>query len=337
MGTARAITPFKVLAAQVPAPNGYPAFSVSPSLTAFVVNPTEARNDYASRLTWVDRSGNVLKSVGETKGYWSVRLSHDGRQIATTPDNDVWRMDAASGVAVRFTQEAAANRQAAWPIWSPLDDRLLAMVGDTTVVSGTAVRGYPVSDPSLSQEILPPTEAWYATDWSRDGRFLAVTRNFTSNADLAYYDVPGKHLEPLLATSAYEDLASFSPEGHWVAYVSNTSGRFEVYIRAFPSGGHEKGVSLAGGMHPRWRSDGKEVFFLAPDGYVMAASVTYRPSLEIGTPTRLFRVTMVDIIHGLVAPYDVAPDGSRFLVVAPVQSSPVPLTLIQNWKGFIER
>jgi hypothetical protein len=109
-------------------------------------------------------------------------------------------------------------------------------------------------------------------------------------------------------------------------------------VQPFPGGGQEKRVSFAGGMHPRWRGkDGKELFFLTTDGSVMAAEVKYQPSLEISTPTRLFRMTMVDLIHGLISPYDVSPDGQKFLVIVPVQSSPVPLTLIQNWKAFIER
>jgi hypothetical protein len=129
-----------------------------------------------------------------------------------------------------------------------------------------------------------------------------------------------------------------SPDGHWLAYASNTSGRFEVYVRPFPGGGQEKRVSIAGGSHPRWRrTDGKELFFLAPGGTVMACDVTHRDSVEIAEPKPLLQMGMADIIQGNVPPYDVSPDGQRFLVIVPVRSQPVPLTLMQNWKTFIER
>ena len=336
--TRSTVGPLRVLAADIPAPNGYPAFGASPSLAAFVVNPREARNDFVSRLTWVDRDGKVLGYLGDTRGYWYARISHDGGQVAANPDDDIWLLDAKpSAMPKRFTTEMDAKRAASWPVWSPHDDRLLGQVSGYAPV-GISVRDYPLSNPAAGHEILPATEPSYVTDWSRDGRYLLMTTHFTLNADLAYYDFGEGQTKPFLSTAAYEDGGVLSPDGHWLAYMSNTSGAFEVYVSAFPSGGEEKRVSLAGGRHPRWRgSDGKELFFLAPDGSVMAAPVKYTPSLEIGTPARLFRMPMVDIIHGLNAPYDVAPDGSKFLVIVPVQSSPVPLTLVRNWKAFIER
>jgi hypothetical protein len=95
-------------------------------------------------------------------------------------------------------------------------------------------------------------------------------------------------------------------------------------------------VSLAGGQHPRWRADGKELFFLAPDWTIMATAIRTQPSLEVGNPTPLFRMVMADLILGLQPPYDVSPDGKRFLVIVS-QSAPVPLTFIQNWTALLDR
>jgi hypothetical protein len=151
------------------------------------------------------------------------------------------------------------------------------------------------------------------------------------------FDFSDKRLKTFLSTPAYERYGVLSPDGHWIAYVSNTTGAFEVYVQPFPEGGKEKRVSSSGGIHPRWCRDGKELVFLTSDWRVMAAEVKLQPSLEISTPVELFRKVMVDIIHGLIAPYDVSPDGEKFLVIVPVQSAPVPLTLIQNWPALMKR
>jgi eukaryotic-like serine/threonine-protein kinase len=331
------IGPFKILAERVPCPNGPGAFSVSPAgVAAFLVNPPEAQNDYASRLTWVDRKGNVSGYIGEIRGYWYARISHDGRHIATTPDDDLWIYDAAKGMPVRLSREMDAGAQASWPVWSPQDDHLLGMV---SVVAGDitpAIRDYSTSG-GQAHDIIKLDGLLVATDWSRDGRYILLTRNQWTNGDLAYYDLNEKQIKPFLSGAAHEDCGVLSPDGHWIAYASNASRTFEVYVQPFPGGGQEKRVSVNGGMHPRWRGDGKELFFLTSDWSVMAAEVKLQPSLEISTPVRLFRMPMIDIIHGMVSPYDVSPDGQRFLVIVPVQSSPVPLTLVQNWRAFIER
>ena len=156
-------------------------------------------------------------------------------------------------------------------------------------------------------------------------------------ADIAYYDFNDKQVKTFLATPAYESFGVLSPDGHWIAYASNTSGVFEVYVRPFPEGGKEKRVSFNGGMHPRWCRNGNELVFLTSDWRVMSAQVKLQSSLQIDTPVELFHMVMADIIHGMVAPYDVSPDGEKFLVIVPVQTAPVPLTLIQNWPALMKR
>jgi len=325
------------IAERVPAPNGVPSFSVSPSgLAAFVVNPPEARNDFASRLTWVDRKGNVVGTLGETGGYWNLRISHDGLKVAVNPDEDIWIYDVATCNPIRFTREMDLGAFAYLPVWSWRGDHLLASV--VTPGGAYGLRDYPVSG-GQARDLDIKVHWLGATDWSQDGRYVLFGRleQNSDMADLAYYDFNDKQVRPFLSTAAFESFGVLSPDGHWIAYTSNTSGPFEVYVRPFPEGGKETRVSFTGGMHPRWCRDGKELVFLTSDWRVMAAEVKLQPPLEISTPVELFHMVMADIVHGMVAPYDVSPDGQRFLVIVPVQSAPVPLTLIQNWTALTKQ
>jgi hypothetical protein len=127
----------------------------------------------------------------------------------------------------------------------------------------------------------------------------------------------------------------FSPDGRWLAYASNESGRFEIYVKPFPEPGGKWQVSTGGGLEPRWRGDGKELFYLAPDDKVMAVEVGTGAAFEAGTPQALF-VTSLKNASG--SHYDVTPDGQRFLLNRPIgeESSP-PITLVQNWTAFLNR
>ena len=325
------------IAERVPAPNGVPSFSVSPTgLAAFVVNPPEARNDFASRLTWVDRKGKVLETLGETGGYWNVRISPDGREVAVNPDDDIWIFDVATRNPVRFTREMDSGAYAYVPAWSYHGDHLLANVIGSGGLLG--LRDYPRSG-GQARDLDIKSVGIDAPDWSRDGRYVVFGRLQPSSdmADIAYYNFNDKQVKTFLATPAYESFGVLSPDGHWIAYASNTSGVFEVYVRPFPEGGKEKRVSFNGGMHPRWCRNGNELVFLTSDWRVMSAQVKLQSSLQIDTPVELFHMVMADIIHGMVAPYDVSPDGEKFLVIVPVQTAPVPLTLIQNWPALMKR
>jgi serine/threonine protein kinase len=325
------------IAERVPAPNGVPSFSVSPAgLAAFVVNPPEARNDFASRLTWVDRKGKILETLGETGGYWNVRISPDGREVAVNPDDDTWIFDVATRNSVRFTREMDSGAFAYLVAWSYHGDHLLANVIGSG--GGYGLRDYPRSG-GQARDLDIKSAGFGAPDWSRDGRYVVFSRMEQNSdmADIAYYDFNNKQVKTFLATPAYEGFGVLSQDGHWIAYASNTSGSFEVYMRPFPEVGQEKRVSFNGGMHPRWCRNGKELVFLTSDWRVMSAQVKLQPSLQIDTPVELFHMPMADIIHGMIAPYDVSPDGDRFLIIVPVQSAPVPLTLIQNWTALTKR
>jgi WD40 repeat protein len=325
-------SPFPI-AERVPAANGSPAFSVSPSgLAAFVVSPSEAQNDFASRLTWVDRGGRTVGTLGDVGGFWTVRISRDGQKVAVNPDDDVWVYDVATGNRDRISREMDSAAFAEFPIWSSRDDHLLASVAAD---GGFDLKDYPLSG-GQPRTLHIRTHPFGPTDWSRDGRYLVFGQG-SDMADLAYYDFGDKQVKQFLATSAFESFGSLSPDGHWLAYASNATGSFEVYVQPFPDGGKPKKVSFAGGVHPRWNGDGTELFFLAPGGTMMAAKVSFRPALVVAPPAKLFSMVMADIVQGMVAPYDVSPDGRKFLVIVPVQSAPVPLTILQNWTALAKR
>ncbi len=330
LGTCRALGAREMLMEQVPCPANWPTFSVSRAGTAaFVVNPPEARNDYPSRLVWVDRAGNQVGSLGEVGGYWYARISPDGRRVAVNPDDDTWIFDIATGVPTRLTMEMSKGGEAVGLVWSPSGDRAAIKMNDG------AVREYSIP---AGQAIEICKDVGGIEDWSRDGRYLAISHfgGATTGTDLGYFDFVDHQLKPFLAGAADEFGGSFSPDGRWMAYASNETGSFEIYVRAFPAGDHLTRVSRAGGMQPRWRADGRELFFLAPSWTVMATEVQLQPGLEIGAPAPLFQMVMSDIVWGQISPYDVTPDGQRFLVISP-QTKPVPLTLVQNWSALVDR
>jgi len=323
-----------VLADQVPTPNDWPVFSISQTGTAaFVANPSEAHNDFPSRLMWVNRKGNFLAYLGEVGGYWYARISPDGRRVIYNPDDDVWVFDVASGLSRRITNEMASGSSAYQPLWSPEGDRIW-------VHSNAKIKEFLLSGES-STEVFQDDRLVFGynfTDWSRDGKNI-LCDHFESgenSGDIVYFESTTRQFKPFLATRSYEQSGYFSPDGHWVAYVSDETGSEEVYVRSFPDGAQVKRVSYAGGMHPRWRADGKELFYLAPGWTVMSAAVTNQPELEICKPVALFQTIMADIVQGYISPYDVSPDGQRFLVISP-QTKPVPLTLVQNWQALIVR
>jgi len=326
------VGPRRTLAERVVSSSGWPAFTVSHSGAAvFLVNPPQASNDLATRLIWVDRKGNQLGYLGEIGGYWYLRISPDGRRVICNPDDDTWVFESASGLLRRVTREMPTGG-AYDAIWSPTSDRILVDLRDGSK------REYRLSGGPPGEVFNDTLAGCSLTDWSRDAKYVLCDRNeFRGNRrDMAYFDFATHQIKPLVATPAQEGAGHFSPDVHWVAYVSNESGTDEVYVVTFPDGTHLKRVSYAGGRHPRWRADGKELFFLAPGWTVMSATVSFQPELEISPPVALFQMTMADINQGDVSPYDVAPDGQRFLVNSP-QTKPVPLTLVQNWQALLDR
>jgi eukaryotic-like serine/threonine-protein kinase len=264
-----------------------------------------------SQLVWFDRTGRRLKTVGSTAVYRNSAFSRDGRfaVFERGAPSDLWILDFDKQGPSRMSTDRTVNRS---PLWSP-DGRTIVFVSSRNGVEGLYERrvGIVSGDSLLRQNDVPMS----LSDWSRDGRYLA----YAAGGDVWALPMFGTR-EPVRVTASpfFEDLdAAFSPDGHWIAYRSDESsgitrrGEGDVFVQSFPQREFKRQVSTAGGFVPRWSVDGTELFYVAPDGTLMVASITARGSgLDIGTPTPLFR-------PGLGQPdlarYDIFA-GNRFMV-----------------------
>jgi len=253
---------------------------------------------------------------------------------SATSDTDIWLVDAARGVTTRFTFDPAID---GWFVWSPDGSR----VAFDSNRKGVYNFYWKLSSGAGADELLLESDqAKGPNDWSPDGRFLLFRSLFPETGwDLWALPMFGdKKPFPFLKTPFEERDGQFSPDGKWIAYQSNESGRFEIYAQPFPGPGGKFQISSNGGAQPRWDKNGKEIFYVSLDSKVMAAPVKLSPdgqSLETGTPAALFPV------HIAVGPlpgtykqqYAVSSDGQRFLVNVSVdEGAASPITLICNWK-----
>jgi Tol biopolymer transport system component len=277
---------------------------------------------------WLDRRGQITAHLGEPGYYGGVVLSRDGRRVAyqRLPSNDLWLIELERGGSSRFTTNGEAN----WaPVWSP-DNRSIVF---TSTRNGRA-RPFRkvVGGPDTEEQLLP---SGWSLDWSSDGRFV-LFRDLNDLWALPDPRVPGERTPIQLTHTAYAETdARFSPDGRWVAIQSDQSGQDEIYLRPFddtasrPSIG-ETGTEISaggGGTAPRWRADGRELFYMSGDRRMMAVSMTPDTDrgLRAGTPVALFTVP-----PRARWGWDVAPDGERFLVVEEANDAP-PFRVIFNW------
>jgi len=297
-------------------------------------------------LVWLDRSGKPLQTLGSPGTYWNLDLSPDGRRVAAnrtdpqTGSGDIWLFDLARGSNPRFTFHPALEGA---PLWSP-DGSRIAFFSSRDGPYNLYQKA--TSGAGEEQLLLKTNANKWPTDWSRDGRFLLYTElDPKTRADLWLLPLTGetKNTErkpvPFLRTEFDERNARFSPDGKWMAYQSNESGRYEIYMRAFspnqPPGGGRWQVSTGGGVEPRWRRDGKELFYLAPDRKLIAVEVKAGANFEAGIPRPLFQ-TRVFPGRIVAARYDVTADGQRFLVNSEVEEGEAA-TVILNWPAALKK
>jgi Tol biopolymer transport system component len=316
-----------------PDPMGYAPFSASANNTlAYRMGTLNTR----TQLTWVDRSGALIGTVGPPGLYRNPALSPDGTRLAveeTDPERrsqDIWLFDIGRDVRSRFTFDP---RNDIYPVWSPDGTRIVFAsdrAGNTFNLFQKPATG--ASDEQLVAEGLDPMAAPYS--WSPDGRYL-VHRSGTTSTAVLTLDNPPKS-QPLFASDRFIQVyAQISPDGRWIAYTSNESGRNEVLVRSFPSADAKWQVSQNGGGFARWRGDGRELFFYAADGRLYAVPVDTKAVFRMGTPTPLFEARMLNGPNngvGLRQQYDVSRDGQRFLLnVTADDTLPSPITIVLNW------
>jgi serine/threonine protein kinase len=312
-----------------------PRVLVSPSTTGFAALSVSSVGAIAYRasagetqLVWLDRTGNAVDSVGQRDDaqLWLAALSSDGRTVAmvrTVDGNtDVWLLESQRGAPRRLTFDPRSD---ATPIFSP-DGSRIAYVSDRKVDVWDIFerRADGTGGETL---LLESDENKQALGWSPDGRYILYsTQNPQTDYDLWVLPLDGGLKPfPIAATPYVENEARFSPDGRWVAFDSTETGQTEIYHQPFPGPGPKTQISVGGGSAPRWRLDGRELFYVGSENRLMAVSIVQGSSgLEAGPPRALFTLSAA-------ASYEPSPDGQRFLVTT-VVSEASPITLILNWR-----
>jgi Tol biopolymer transport system component len=283
------------------------------------------------QLTWLNREGKALSSVGQPDRYVSLRISPDGKRIAAVladslAHSDLWLLELSRAVPSRLTFAGAFGTGA----WSPDSQRI-----GYHILLGRKLFEATTSGGGQEKTVLEAQHNVYLNDWSPDGRYLVYTQlSPEGRNELWLFPLSGDGKPvPFLKTPFNELQGEVSPDSRWIAYTSDESGGFnEIYTTSFPAGGPKWRVSNGGGSFPRWSRDGRELYYRALDGTLMVTSVrSVSQRLEFGTPAALFRVSEP---QGMVCyPYDVAADGQRILTLVPSKAggdSP-SLTVLVNW------
>ena len=288
-------------------------------------------------LVWRDREGKSLGTIGQAQeNIGPLALSPDGKSVAVEAweadgNRDIWVHDAVRGAKTRLTFDPARDGQ---PAWSPSGEQITFY---SQRGGGFGIFSKPADGSGEAVLLVGEDAGERGADWSRDGKFLIyrARRSEDTGVDLWYLKskAGGEGYEPVpyLRTAADETVPVFSPDGRYVAYVSSESGRNEIYVRPFPEGGGKWQVSINGGTQPRWRRDGKELFYVEED-QLKAVSVSTAQGFSPGTPKLLFRDRW---LRGFAKQqYDVSADGRRFVLREAVEGAsgkPPAIRVVMNW------
>ena len=300
------------------------------------------------RLTWFDRAGNSLNSVGVEGDYSDFRLSHDGQMLAVSLvdpkvwNPDIWLIDLMRGGPSRFT---VGSDLSAAPVWSPDGARIVFRTnrnGQTELYAKSAGGGgneEVVLTYGTQHEAGIDTPNLVCSDWSPDGRYvIASVPQQSTGDDLWLIPMMSGDKKPFkfLGLPADQIHANFSPDGHFVAYTSNESGRYQVYVQTFPLSDRKWQVSTDGGYEPRWRGDGREIYYLSEDRKLMAVSVGAGPSFAV--PKMLFQTRVPEGVTSRRTHYVPSRDGQRFLInTQSNDATPNPITVVLNWQAELKK
>jgi Tol biopolymer transport system component len=285
------------------------------------------------QFVWFDRNGHELGRVGSPHGFGPsyAAMSPDEKRLAvqrTVDGNtDIWLLDLEHDTPMRFTTDPQADIA---PIWSP---------GGDHIVFSSLKNHFNLYERSIAattaQEMVASEGAKSATDWSSDGRFLLFrSLDRETNWDIWALPMSGERKAFAVVRSKFEERdGRFSPDGKWIAYQSNDTGRFEIYVQSFQGSAERRRISPDGGVQPCWSRDGRELFYIALDEQLMTVPVHSEASrIEPGTPVSLFQARVGGIQDIPLRLYNVSTDGQRFLLDTVVEQNPSPIVVVLNWK-----
>lgn len=288
----------------------------------------------ASQVLWFDRKGQQVGIALNPGIYGNVMLSPNGREVASdttdpaSQNTDVWTYDLETRSAKRLTFDPALD---SLPVWSP-DGSRMVFASNRELKFDLYVKD---TNGAQEEKVIPQDGPdRFPTDWSRDGKYVLYGRG----PDLWFLTLPDLHATQFLKASSTLKSGRFSPDGKWVAYSSNESGRWEIYVTSFPEGHGKWQVSNTGGEQPRWRGDGKELFYLSSDAKIMAVPVETGAKFDAGTPAALFQANPREMFAtSEIYAYDVSNDGQKFLINTQLKTEMTPMSVVLNWASKLNK
>jgi Tol biopolymer transport system component len=305
---------------------GRRVFSTAPTGVIAYQGPLET----VGQFTWMSRDGRAIDTIGTPVAQQGVEFSPDGQRVATLRSGAIWALDLARPVPNRVTREGHRH-----PIWTRDGERI------TSLYQGRGISMFDLVTTSVStgavETLLQQTVLVKPMAWSRDGQTIVYVASSSQGPERAIWTMPvadPRKAAVYLQDGAQNLEARLSPDGKWLAYTTDRSGRFEVEVRSFPVPGAKHPISLEGGAFPRWRADGRELYYLSADSHLMAVAVRPGDPPVFGPPERLFEVHLVahqDRGNFAQYEYDVNADGSRFLINRQIAEPSSSMTIVLNW------
>jgi dipeptidyl aminopeptidase/acylaminoacyl peptidase len=297
-------------------------------------------------VTWIGRDGKPLGVLGAPGDSHFFSLSPDQKRVAIVAVDaagtvTMWMVDASRGTSSRFSVDIS---HALAPRWSP-DSQQIAFSHFQENTEKWNIFHQSLSGATPAERLTRSENVQILDDWSGDGRFLVYSeQDPKTRGDLWVLPLSGERKPfPYLATPFNERHGKFAPAPggaapRWLAYTSDETGADEVYVQSFPASGTKVRISTNGGVQPRWRRDGKELFYLAPDGAIMAAPVNMTaPGFQAEAPEVLCRPPMAPLPAIFASVFEVSADGRRFLILAPSNSDAPGINVVANWDPGLNR